>query len=77
MLGADLDRADEDGATPSCIAAQEGQVACLRALGALGADLDAATKDGATPACIAAKVRDPGFDTGPVALAGGPGYDTG
>lgn len=50
-----MDFPDEDGATPACIAAQEGQIECLRVLSELGADLNIATKHGANPACIAAK----------------------
>ena len=43
-LGVNLDSADDDGATPACIAAQEGQLGALRVLAAHGADLNLATK---------------------------------
>ena len=52
--GADLNQADNVGCTPTCIAAQEGQVEVVRCLAEHGAKLDQAANDGATPTCTAA-----------------------
>ena len=50
-----VNRADENGATPACIAAQEGQTAALEILvKAPGCDVNQAETDGLTPAYIAA-----------------------
>ena len=54
-LGADLDKANNNGSTPVFIAAQNGHVNVLQKLKELGANLDKANNNGATPAFIAAQ----------------------
>ena len=54
-LGADLNAAKDDGATPAHIASAKGHSKIVRALYELGADLDASTRGGATPGSIAIK----------------------
>jgi FOG: Ankyrin repeat len=54
-LGADMNKATKDGATPAHIASQQGHVEVLRVLNELGADMNKAMNDGATPAHIASR----------------------
>ena len=55
-LGADVNKANDGGATPLFIAAQEGHLDVVRCLGKeLGADVDKAANDGVTPLSIAAQ----------------------
>jgi ankyrin repeat protein len=51
--GAQLDKADNDGATPAYIACQNDHTECLSLLINHGAQLDKANNEGATPAYIA------------------------
>ena len=55
QVGADLNLANKNGATPAFIAAQNGHVEVIKALHEAGADLNQALNDGATPAYIAAE----------------------
>jgi ankyrin repeat protein len=52
-LGADVNKATDDGWTPLAIAVQEGHEAVVWALIELGADVNKATEDGVTPLAIA------------------------
>ena len=54
-LGANLNRADTNGATPTHIAAQEGHAGVIKALAQHEAIIDAVDNNGATPAHIAAQ----------------------
>jgi ankyrin repeat protein len=55
-LGADVNKARHDGATPLCIAAHQGYLGVVRLLVAeLGADVNQAVHDGTTPLHIAAQ----------------------
>ena len=51
-LGADIDKAPNIGATPLCIAAQDGHEAVVRVLIEAGADVNKARNDGETPLTI-------------------------
>ena len=53
-VGADQDQADNQGATPLCIAAHNGHLDVVRHLVEVGADTDQADNQGATPLCLAA-----------------------
>ena len=55
-LGADLNRALSNGATPAFIAAEMGYEGVIRVLGEFGADLNQAMSNGVTPAYIAAQM---------------------
>ncbi len=52
-LGADVNKAKNDGATPTLIAAAKGHSQCIEVLHRLGADVNQARNDGATPIQIA------------------------
>ncbi len=54
-MGADVNKAMDDGATPLLIAAQDGHEAIVRALIELGADVNKATDNGVTPLFFAAQ----------------------
>ena len=54
-LGADMNKATNDGTTPAFIASQKGYVEVVRVLGQLGVDLNKARNDGTTPALIASQ----------------------
>ncbi len=54
-LGADVDQAGMNGATPTYIAAQDGHSQCIKVLRRLGADVNKAKNDGATPSQIAGR----------------------
>lgn len=49
LLGADLNKQDDDGASPLCIATQEGQLDAMQVLINFNCNLNNTTKDGATP----------------------------
>ena len=56
-LGADVDKANNNGTTPLYVAAQNSHLDVLRCLDKeLGADVDKARNDGATPLMAAAQV---------------------
>ena len=54
-LGVDVNKAidNEDGATPLCIASQNGHLEIVKVLIAAGADVNQATKNGCTPLYVA------------------------
>ena len=54
-VGADINKADDDGVTQLYIAAELGQEAIVRALIEAGADVNKATDNGWTPLAIAAE----------------------
>ena len=54
-LGADVNKANNDGLTPLYVGAQEGHEAMVRALIELGADINKASDKGVTPLHIAAQ----------------------
>ena len=54
-LGAEVNKAKDNGVTPLCVAAQQGHEAVVRALIEAGADVNKATDDGVTPLSIAAQ----------------------
>ena len=54
-MGADINKADDDGVTQLYIAAELGQEAIVRALIEAGADVNKATDNGWTPLYIAAQ----------------------
>ena len=54
-LAADMNIADNDGATPLHIASQNGHAEVSRVLGALGANVNISDKNGMTPVYIASR----------------------
>jgi cytohesin len=53
--GADVNKANDKGATPLFVAAHNGHVAEVRVLIVAGADVNKATDDGVMPLCMAAQ----------------------
>eukprot|EP00975_Prorocentrum_lima_P054440 11417440-Prorocentrum_lima.AAC.1 len=52
--GANLEKPQNNGATPLCVAAQGGRIGVVRTLLAAGADMEAKENKGWTPLCNAA-----------------------
>ena len=57
-IGANKDAADDDGATPMFMTAENGHAQVLKMLLAAGANKDAANNEGATPMTVAAQNGD-------------------